>query len=159
MSNLAELLADCDARGIGLEPTGDGNLAIDAPQDALTPDLMGRLKTHKAELLEALRTPKAADQVGPVRGSPISQAGTPFADWVRRPDCHGRMGWEAPGLPESDRWWARCDFDDLPVVPEDFRLGDIQEPAHHDCAGYVSGGMAEELAAKAARVRRQNQLL
>ena len=38
-----------------------------------------------------------------------------FADWVRRPDCHGRMGWEAPGLPESDRWWAWCDFDDLPL--------------------------------------------
>jgi hypothetical protein len=24
-----------------------------------------------------------------------------FADWVRRPDTHGRMGWEAPSLPET----------------------------------------------------------
>jgi hypothetical protein len=38
-----------------------------------------------------------------------------FADWVRRPDAHGRMGWEAPDLPESDRWWAWCDFDALPL--------------------------------------------
>jgi len=41
--------------------------------------------------------------------------GIRFADWVRRPDAHGRMGWEAPDLPERDRWWARRDFDDLPL--------------------------------------------
>ena len=44
-------------------------------------------------------------------------AGTPFVDWVCRPDCHGRNGWGAADLAESDRWRARCDFDDLPVVP------------------------------------------
>jgi len=36
-----------------------------------------------------------------------------FSRWIRRPDYHGRMGWEPPGLPESARWWARCDFEDL----------------------------------------------
>ena len=43
-------------------PTGFGwlwpamaALTIDAPQDTLTPDLLGRLKTHKAELLALLR--------------------------------------------------------------------------------------------------------
>jgi hypothetical protein len=70
-------------------------------------------------------------------------AALPFADWVRRPDCHGRMGWEAPDLPEWQRWWARGNFDDFPPVPEGFRLGDIQEPAHHDCAGCVSRGMVD----------------
>ena len=37
-----------------------------------------------------------------------------FAGWIRRPDCRGRMGWEAPGLTERERWWARSDFEDLP---------------------------------------------
>jgi hypothetical protein len=55
MSALSELLADCDARGIQLHPAGDGGLTIDAPQAALTPDIVARLKTHKAELLALLR--------------------------------------------------------------------------------------------------------
>ena len=73
-----------------------------------------------------------AGPVSPVVGDPLDnaaecQAVTPFANWVRRLDCHGRMGWEAPDLPEWQRWWARCDFDDLPPVPEGFRLGEIQD--------------------------------
>jgi len=54
-STLAELLADCDDHGIRLLPAGDGGLAIDAPRDALTPELTGRLKAHKGELLALLR--------------------------------------------------------------------------------------------------------
>ena len=50
-SILADLLADCGAHGIRLLVAGDGGLTIDAPQDALTSDLMGRLKAHKADLL------------------------------------------------------------------------------------------------------------
>ena len=42
-----------------------------------------------ATVPEAVPQPEAADTVG----DPL--AGTPFADWVHRPDCHGRMGWEA----------------------------------------------------------------
>ena len=55
MTGLAELLADCDAHNIRLFPAGDGGLTIDAPQSALTTDLMGRLKARKAELLAILR--------------------------------------------------------------------------------------------------------
>ncbi len=69
--------------------------------------------------------------------------GVRFADWVRRPDWHGLMGWEAPGLPESDRWWARCDFDDLPEVPEGFSIGELPKVAHQDSRGCVSGGMVD----------------
>ena len=36
-----------------------------------------------------------------------------FSKWVRRPDVDGRMGWEAPGLAEADRWWARSRFEEL----------------------------------------------
>jgi hypothetical protein len=48
-----ELLAECEARGIRLTLAGD-RLEIDAPQVALTPDLLDRLKAHKAELLAAI---------------------------------------------------------------------------------------------------------
>ena len=65
MSDLAELLEDCDTRGIRLYPASDGGLTIDAPQAALTPDMMARLKTHKAELL-ALFWPAAAIQAQPM---------------------------------------------------------------------------------------------
>ena len=57
MTNLAELLTDCDARGIRMLATGEDGLTIDAPQDALTPDLMGRLKARKGELLAMLQPP------------------------------------------------------------------------------------------------------
>jgi hypothetical protein len=40
--------------------------------------------------------------------------GSDFSDWIRRQDCKGRMGWEPPGLPEEKRWWADCNFDELP---------------------------------------------
>jgi hypothetical protein len=50
-----DLLADCHARGIRLALAPGDGLAIDAPQDALTPDLLGRLKAHKPDLLVMLR--------------------------------------------------------------------------------------------------------
>jgi hypothetical protein len=58
---LADLLAECDAHGIRLALADGGGLTIDAPQDALTPGLLDRLKAHKAELLSMLRpAPEAA---------------------------------------------------------------------------------------------------
>lgn len=55
MNDLTELLADCDARGILLHPAGDGGLTIDAPEDTLTSELIGRLKACKGGLLALLR--------------------------------------------------------------------------------------------------------
>lgn len=54
-SILADLLADCEAHGIRLALAGDGGLVIDAPQNTLTPELLGRLKAHKGELLAVLQ--------------------------------------------------------------------------------------------------------
>ncbi len=54
-SIIADLLADCDAHGIRLGIADDNGLAIDAPKDALTPDLIARMKAHKADLLAVLR--------------------------------------------------------------------------------------------------------
>ena len=66
MTDLAGLLADCDARGIRLHHAGDGGLTIDAPQTDLTPDMVARLKTHKDELLALLRSPPNVSPTKPV---------------------------------------------------------------------------------------------
>ena len=50
-SALTDLLADCDAHGIRLALADGGGLEIDAPQDALTPDLLDRLKARKDDVL------------------------------------------------------------------------------------------------------------
>lgn len=50
-----DLIVDCDAQGIRLLPADDGKLTIDAPHDALTPDLLSRLRTQKSELLAVLQ--------------------------------------------------------------------------------------------------------
>ncbi len=56
-SAISGLLADCEALGVRLAAAVDGGLTIDAPQHALTPGLLGRLKAHKAELLTMLGPP------------------------------------------------------------------------------------------------------
>ena len=66
---LADLLADCEANRIRLIPTGGGGLTIDAPQGALTPALVTRLKAHKAELLALLRPAPDAAPTPPVATS------------------------------------------------------------------------------------------
>ena len=51
MSTLNEFLAKCDAVGIRFTMAGDDGLAIDAPQNALTPNLLERLKANKREII------------------------------------------------------------------------------------------------------------
>jgi hypothetical protein len=62
MTDLAALLIHCEACGVRLVPTDGGGLTIDAPQAALTPDLLGRLKAHKADLLATLRPVPAIER-------------------------------------------------------------------------------------------------
>ncbi len=73
---LTELLADCEAHGIRLAPTAQGGLEIDAPQEALTPERLARLKAHKADLLALLwPTPETAPTLpGPTNAAPASPA-------------------------------------------------------------------------------------
>ena len=52
-----ELLAELQIRGITLS-ADNGNLQIDAPRDALTPELRQCLIEHKAALLTLLRQPR-----------------------------------------------------------------------------------------------------
>ena len=69
--------------------------------------------------LEGLFSESSATAFKPVQGDTThggdpTPAGDQFAGWVRRQDATGRWGWEAPDLPEWQRWWARCQFEDLP---------------------------------------------
>jgi hypothetical protein len=78
---LIQLLADCDSLGIRLLVAGADGLTIDAPKDALTPDLLDRLKAHKPELLESLRpTPEVAPPVSAVAenrpATPVCRCGS-----------------------------------------------------------------------------------
>lgn len=76
-SQLADLLADCDAHGIRLALADGGRLEIDAPQNALTPDLSARLKAHKAALLVMLR---------PAPDLPLVNQDDAAAVWQAAPD-------------------------------------------------------------------------
>lgn len=62
-SILFDLLAECRARGIRLLNTGDGGLTIDAPQFALTPDLLDRLTALKGDVLAMLRAAPGGDHI------------------------------------------------------------------------------------------------
>ena len=77
-SMLADLLAECDARGVRLSLAADGGLAVDGLPAALSPDLLARLRDHKPELLTALRGPHGAE--GP---SPDPEAGPGSASRCR----------------------------------------------------------------------------
>lgn len=106
---LADLLAECDAHGIRLALADAGGLTIDAPQDALTPDLLDRLKARKAQLLASIErfeeraaimefdaglsrheAERLAAPGGPAR-SRCDFHGDP-SDWVAAPDPE-RPGW------------------------------------------------------------------
>jgi len=66
-----DLLAECESHGIRLTLAVNRGLAIDAPRDALTPNLLGRLKVHKTELLAMLRS---APEPSPALPAPTGDA-------------------------------------------------------------------------------------
>lgn len=54
MTELIELLEQCDAQGIRLQAAENDGLTIDAPSDNLTPAMIERLATHKVAILAIL---------------------------------------------------------------------------------------------------------
>ena len=113
MTGLNELLADCDARGIRLLPSSDGGLTMDAPQDALTPDLLARLKTYKADLLALLRPAHEVAQT-----LPEATGDAPAQPTKRVCRCGSTIWRDVPihGGQSVRRDCGRCDrFLDFPV--------------------------------------------
>ena len=130
---LAELLADCNAHGIRLALADGGGLEIDAPQGALTPDLIGRLKAHKGELLAILRpavapgrvtTTPAAREAEPAESRPgaVPEA-IRWEDCLDPPDPCPECGTLELWQTLSGNW--RCLRCDPPIVAR--RLAEIAE--------------------------------
>jgi hypothetical protein len=84
------------------------------------PALVAAVAPEPVAVPEADPRPEAADdgQAVPMPPGEPALGADSFAGWVPRQDCHGRMGWEAPDLPDWQCWWARADFDDLPELAD-----------------------------------------
>ena len=91
MSTAIKLLHELADLGVVLEAVG--NVLRYRPMEAVPSDLLQRMKEHKMELIDVLK-PTA---------TPTTPRSDRFRNWVQRPDCHGRMGWERPGLSTNDR--------------------------------------------------------
>ena len=74
-----ELMSECLTRGIRLNVTSNGRLAIDSPKDALSPEILERVRTHKAELIEQLGTKAPPEHRGAERtvsAKPVCRCGS-----------------------------------------------------------------------------------
>jgi hypothetical protein len=116
---LTELLTECDTHGIRLMLDGDGGLVIDAPQHALTPELLGRLKDSKADLLVLLRTPSnvATDSLSHVHG-PVKNV-NPLASTTKLACRCGSTTWRDVPIHDGQSFRRDCGrcgrFLDFPV--------------------------------------------
>jgi hypothetical protein len=109
---LAGLLAECDTHDIRLSLDGVGGLTIDAPQDALTPNLVARLKANKADLLAAIGPKATVPQVDPSNAAAVWQAALDelsadpcfppeMVEALRGADVRWRVDEPAPARPAS----------------------------------------------------------
>ena len=71
----AVLLAEIQQLGVCLEARGD-TLHAEAPEDILTPELVAKLKAHKAELLTVLEKSTAAAVITTCEGATTSKVST-----------------------------------------------------------------------------------
>lgn len=113
MTAISELLFECDSQAIRLVLVGDGRLTIDAPEDALTPELIERLKAHKGALLAMLGP---SPEVAPVPPAATTDDRTEAA----KPVCRcGATTWREVPIHNGNsvrRDCSRCGrFRDFPV--------------------------------------------
>ncbi|WP_423838938.1 hypothetical protein [Symmachiella dynata] len=95
MITSSEILADCESLGVKLLLIQGGGLAIDAPRDALTPQLLDRLKSHKAAICDALRSESASTSLAKqFEGNAIDSfeqiTGVDKVDWFEQISDHER---------------------------------------------------------------------
>ena len=88
---ILDLLFDARAAGLTISVDGDELVLSGPPEAAAAAERVGAAKGAVIAWLKQLAYWKSTDY---------------FANWVQRPDAHGRMGWERPTMKPADRWWA-----------------------------------------------------
>ncbi|MGQ9635942.1 MAG: hypothetical protein ACUVXB_17095 [Bryobacteraceae bacterium] len=81
------------------------------PAPQATTDLVKYVAEHKCYPPEGIGRPGDRDRWL------AKQEADGFRHWHLLPDAEGRLGWERDDQPAEKRWWARCKFDDLPLMP------------------------------------------
>jgi hypothetical protein len=115
MNDVAKLLAECEDRGVRLEPSDDGGLAVDAPRGAVTPELAARLKVHKPEILAALWSRPGSPLFPPIILEALRAAQVRLVD-DEQPDPLDPVspdGWPVDSVAHDEAWPAS----DVPPVP------------------------------------------
>jgi len=84
-------IQECESRGISLS-ISDGSLAYDAPDSAMTDDVLDYLKQHKQEIIETLKTPKWNH--GEAEAGACHSCGEITGAMLTTPD--GFIGWYCP---------------------------------------------------------------
>jgi hypothetical protein len=78
MTELSELLEDCDRQGIYLRASGVDGLTINAPRDAISAGLLARLKARKDDLLSLLSSNAVLAPIGQTNCPQTSKGGYPY---------------------------------------------------------------------------------
>lgn len=122
MTTAAELMADLQAPGVTL--AADGDRLRFHPRDAVTPELLARLRDCKAELLAMLRT-HGADGPQDDRGDALQAHGADAAGPAAAgsdPGDDGPSGTDRPAGQALPGDWQEC-------ITPDGRLGCLQPQA------------------------------
>jgi len=142
MTGTTNLLADCHACGIRLALTDSGELEIDAPADALTPDLLRRLRNAKPNLAERLAI-QWADTGGGEADTALLVACDEWAELVAESSDAapiGPDGWSTdcvdpeeltpcPTCQGADGWWQAAAGDPFGHSPPRWRCLRCDPPA------------------------------
>lgn len=65
LMTVQELFSQLSDAGVILDISAEGNLVVDGPRQCLTPEVLARVRAHKAELLTLLRTNPANNKPVP----------------------------------------------------------------------------------------------
>ena len=102
-AEIAPVIAECERAGIRLSVDGD-KLVVEAPAGVVKPELLDRLRQHKAALVEALTSgpaeAQAVEATAPAAASPVAAQAT-------EPAAQLPPGWPAD-LAAPDWWPEFC---------------------------------------------------
>lgn len=118
-SAIRGLLSECDSKGVQVILTGDGELVVEGPEDAMTPSLLAKLKAAKPDLLDLAVAGRTRQLAGP---RPCLHHSDP-EQWETSPE-KGRPGWVRVTCRHCGKfigcrpWSAKQSHQRLPVATE-----------------------------------------